>query len=246
MHAWGRDAVAKVPLPGTPDTWIRSEAEFSTAVHTVGAPVPEFLGFEQHEGRLVSIYRRARGSLMWEGVLGSPERAEQFGADLAELQHQLAGLVPPVVLPRQGDRLRSKIRRAAAIVGPEVDGALDDVTFAAREFGRSGGLIAQAAIEVALRYKARRGADIELALSPQRAIEKAHGPRPGVIGGLAAAGSLVSGFHDVGRGSDAVCPGAHYQFVQDGVDAFDLEVFGEDSDTDGWQVHEALTLSKFF
>jgi aminoglycoside phosphotransferase (APT) family kinase protein len=132
VHATGRDAVAKVPLAGTPDAWIRKEAEFSVAVHQAGAPVPEFLGFEHVDGRLVSVYRRARGTPMWDAVVAEPGAAERHGSDLAALQHRLAGLVPPVTLPAQSDRIRSKIRRAAAVIGDDVDAALAAVPDADR------------------------------------------------------------------------------------------------------------------
>ena len=78
VYAWGNDAVAKVPVAGTPDSWIRCEADFSTAVHQVGAPVPEFLGFEAHNGRVASIYRRAVGALMWDAVVAEPEGEMRF------------------------------------------------------------------------------------------------------------------------------------------------------------------------
>ena len=123
VHAWGNDAVAKVPVDRTPDHWIRSEADFSTAVRLVGAPVPEFLGFAEHDGRVVSLYRRAVGVLMWDAIVETPAAVGQHGRRLVELQVLLAGLVPPVGLPRQADRLTSKIRLAARRVDPDLDAA---------------------------------------------------------------------------------------------------------------------------
>jgi aminoglycoside phosphotransferase (APT) family kinase protein len=127
VHAFGNDAVAKLPMPDTPEAWIRIEAEYSAAVHDVGAPVPEFLGFDEHEGRVVSIYRRAFGERMWETVLDHPERAEEHGRRLVELQELFASLVPPIVLPNQVDRIRSKIRIAARYADPQLDTALTAV-----------------------------------------------------------------------------------------------------------------------
>ena len=127
VHAWGNDGVAKVPVDGTPDSWIRSEAAFSTAAHEVGAPVPEFLGFDEHEGRVVSIFRRAVGALMWDALVAAPKQIDEHARRLVDLQAVLAALVPPVVLPSQTDRLSSKIRSAADRFDPALVAALDDV-----------------------------------------------------------------------------------------------------------------------
>ena len=132
VYEWGNDAVAKVPVERTPDSWIRYEADFSTAVHRVGAPVPEFLGFEDHDGRLVSIYRRAVGVLMWDAVVDTPATVDEHGRRLVELQALMAGLVPPVVLPSQDDRLRSKIRLAANRVDAALVAALGEIPTPAR------------------------------------------------------------------------------------------------------------------
>lgn len=127
VHSWGNDGVAKVPVDGTPDSWIRSEAAFSTAAYEVGAPVPEFLGFDEHDGRVVSIFRRAVGVLMWDAVVAAPAQVGEHARRLVELQAALADLVPPVVLPSQDDRLSSKIRRAADRFDPTLAAVLDDI-----------------------------------------------------------------------------------------------------------------------
>jgi aminoglycoside phosphotransferase (APT) family kinase protein len=125
VRAWGNDAVAKVPLPSTPDAWIRSEAAYTAAVHAVGAPVPRVLGVEQVNGRAVSIFERVWGPSMWERVLAAPSTAASCGRELAELHHRLLRLIPPPTLPRQLDRMACKIRRAAAAVAAELEDALD-------------------------------------------------------------------------------------------------------------------------
>ena len=127
VHEFGNDAVAKVPLPDTPEAWIRIEAGYAAAVHQAGAPVPEFLGFGEHEGRTISIYRRAFGELMWDAVLDHPERADDHARRLVGLQELLASLVPPIVLPAQVDRLRSKIRIAARFADPDLEDALGEI-----------------------------------------------------------------------------------------------------------------------
>ena len=124
VHELGADAVAKVPLPNTAEAWIRYEAEYSSAVRLAGAPVPEFLGFIEHDGRTASVYRRARGPVMWEAIVEDPASVMAHGRVLAGLHQQLAALVPPVTVPAFADRVRSKVRAAAPLVGVAVDEVL--------------------------------------------------------------------------------------------------------------------------
>ncbi len=121
MHARGRDAVVKVPFAATPDSWIRDEAIYSDAARRTGAPVPEFLGFDRHHGRLASVYRRARGPVMSTAVVADPSIADGCGQTLARLQADLAARPAPVAIPRQIDRLRCKIRIAAAHLDARLD-----------------------------------------------------------------------------------------------------------------------------
>ena len=81
VHELGTDAVAKVPLPETAEAWIRYEAEYSTAVRLAGAPVPEFLGFIEHDGRIASVYRRARGPVMWDAIVEDPASVPSHATD---------------------------------------------------------------------------------------------------------------------------------------------------------------------
>ena len=111
VHELGTDAVAKVPLPDTAEAWIRYEAEYSTAVRLAGAPVPEFLGFIDCDGRIASVYRRARGSVMWDAIVEDPASVQTHAATLADVHRQLAALVPPTTVPSFADRIRCKVRR---------------------------------------------------------------------------------------------------------------------------------------
>src|SRR6188768_1685963 len=117
VHELGADAVAKVPLPDTAEAWIRYEAEYSSAARLAGAPVPEFLGYLDHEGRTASVYQRARGPVMWDAIRDQPASVSTYGALLADLQRRLTELVPPVTVPLFADRVRCKVRAAAAQVG---------------------------------------------------------------------------------------------------------------------------------
>jgi aminoglycoside phosphotransferase (APT) family kinase protein len=124
VHAYGRGAVAKVPVPSTPDDWIRYEARYADAVRAVGAPAPRLLGLEQIDGRTASVWERVDGTSMWQLVVDRPAQSAALGRLLADLQHSLFVLVPPVTLPRQCDRLVSKIRRTAATVDATLASAL--------------------------------------------------------------------------------------------------------------------------
>ena len=116
VHAYGPGAVAKVPEPATPEGWIRYEAHYAEAARIAGAPAPRLLGLEQIDGRTASIWEHLDGTSMWQLVVDRPERSAELGRLLADLQNELFALVPPVTLPRQRDRLVSKIRRTAATV----------------------------------------------------------------------------------------------------------------------------------
>lgn len=125
VHAYGRGAVVKVPVPSTPEGWIRCEARYAEAARAAGAAVPRLLDLEQIDGRTASVWERVGGSSMWHAVVDQPNRAAMLGRLLAELQLELFALVPPVTLPRQRDRLESKIRRTAATVDPSLRRAIE-------------------------------------------------------------------------------------------------------------------------
>jgi aminoglycoside phosphotransferase (APT) family kinase protein len=117
IRAYGRGAVVKVPDAGTPESWIRFEAEYAEAARSSGAPVPRLLGMERVDGRLASVWEHVHGASMWGQIVDAPGRSAQLGALLADVQEALFALVPPVTLPAQRDRLTTKIRRTAATLG---------------------------------------------------------------------------------------------------------------------------------
>lgn len=127
IHEWGTDAVAKVPLPSTPDGWIESEARFTSIVRRSGAPVPELLGLEMVGGRVVSLYERIRGRSMWAHMVERPDRVPALAESLAALQVRLFTLEAPLDLPRQIDRITCKIRVAAALLDDALLAALSAV-----------------------------------------------------------------------------------------------------------------------
>jgi aminoglycoside phosphotransferase (APT) family kinase protein len=125
IHAYGNGAVIKVPHPSTPTDWILAEADYSDAVHAVGAPVPRLLGVERIDGRPASVWEHIDGVSMWQQIVDRPELSGEFGRALADIQLDLFELVPPVTLPSQRDRLVSKIRVSAATVDASLSRALD-------------------------------------------------------------------------------------------------------------------------
>jgi Ser/Thr protein kinase RdoA (MazF antagonist) len=125
VHAYGRGAVVKVPRAATPDSWILYEAEYAEAARAVGAPAPAFLGIEQISGRQASVWEHLHGPSMWQQVIDQPDRSAEMGRMLADVQQELFELVPPVTLPRQRDRLTSKIRWSAANIDASLAFALD-------------------------------------------------------------------------------------------------------------------------
>jgi aminoglycoside phosphotransferase (APT) family kinase protein len=125
VHAYGRDAVIKVPDRATPEDWILAEARYADAVRAAGAPAPRLLDVEQFRGRAASVWEWVRGPSMWEEILVGPARAASYGRVLADLQLELFALVPPVVLPIQRDRLVNKIRRSALAIDAALGEALE-------------------------------------------------------------------------------------------------------------------------
>jgi aminoglycoside phosphotransferase (APT) family kinase protein len=125
VHAYGPGVVVKVPKPTTPASWIEAEAKYVEAVRAVGAPAPALLGVERILGRPASVWERVEGPSLWQEVVERPHRSAKIGRTLAEVQLALFGLVPPLTLPHQRDRLITKIRWSAANVDGSLAPALD-------------------------------------------------------------------------------------------------------------------------
>lgn len=126
VRAWGTDMVAKVPKESTPRSWIRDEARLTAAVQVLGVPAHRFVELREHSsGKLISVYQRVEGPTLWSLVVDQPSKAAAFGVVLAELQVRMLNVVPHVSLPRQGDRLRCKLRQAQPAFGVPYAEALD-------------------------------------------------------------------------------------------------------------------------
>ena len=116
VHELGTDAVAKVPLPGTAEAWIRYEAEYSSAARLAGAPVPEFLGYRARGSRRERLRACARAGDVGRNPSSDPARVSPH-ASAARRPTAASPLVPPVTVPLFADRVRCKVRAAAALVG---------------------------------------------------------------------------------------------------------------------------------
>lgn len=99
-----------------PDSWILYAAQYAEAARSVGAPAARLLGVETIAGRAASVWERVESLSMWQQVVDRPDHTAAVGRFLADIQNDLFGLLPPVTLPRQRDRLMTKIRLTAASV----------------------------------------------------------------------------------------------------------------------------------
>jgi aminoglycoside phosphotransferase (APT) family kinase protein len=127
VYEWGPDAVAKVPLPGTPEGWIRFEANYATAVHACGVPSPRVLGLESINGRDVSIFERIDGPTMWECVTSKSHQADAVGKHLGELHGDLLSLLGPIALPTQRTRVLAKLYTTERCVDPSAARFADQI-----------------------------------------------------------------------------------------------------------------------
>lgn len=120
VFALDEGRVVKVPHLGTPDSWMRREAEYTTMVHALGLPVPAVLDLTTHDGRTVVVYQRVHGPSMWSVVVARPQEAEAMGGTLADLHLELLARPAQVMLPRQRDRLLCKLRAGGERFGADI------------------------------------------------------------------------------------------------------------------------------
>jgi hypothetical protein len=120
VFAVGSSSVIKVPLPGTPSTWMAAEAVYSKAVGAVGAPAPAMLGCEQVDGATAIRFSRVDGSSLWDVAQDQPRNALEFGAELAAVHLQLRSLPVPILLPELHSRIVAKLHRAQSVLLDEL------------------------------------------------------------------------------------------------------------------------------
>jgi aminoglycoside phosphotransferase (APT) family kinase protein len=117
------DSVLKVPVPGTPPSWIVAESLYCDAAHAVGAPVPRMLGLFTVGNSPAIKFERVRGTSMWERVAADPSSAHAAGTLLAEVHIGLRSHTVPLVLPEMRSRMLAKLHLARTHFG----GVFEDV-----------------------------------------------------------------------------------------------------------------------
>ncbi len=125
VYEWGDDAVIKVPLASTPESWTIFEERYARAVQRMGVAVPDQLGAVEIDGRRSILQHRIEGDSMIQRLQRDPPGAADLGRQLAEIQCGLFSVVPSFELPKQSDRLVAKIRTAARSHGTGFLAALD-------------------------------------------------------------------------------------------------------------------------
>ena len=114
----------KVPRPSVPPHWAADEAEFTAAVRDLGAPAPAVLDVVQVEGRDAIVFERVWGPSMWELISDDPQKAPEFGQDLAEVHRRILRAGLPVAVSGLVGRMRRKINEIKQFSGAERDRAL--------------------------------------------------------------------------------------------------------------------------
>ena len=115
VHAFGADAVIKIPRDGVPSHWAEIEAELSDAVHRHGLPAPEVRDAPSVDGRRCVVFERIDGPSMWEQACADPGRATVVVEQLIEVQRRIHSAGLPAGIPDLVARLSSKIDACDAI-----------------------------------------------------------------------------------------------------------------------------------
>ncbi len=113
VYEFGPDAVVKVPLPSTPDEWMRAEQRYTELVRRVGAPVARTRGTIDHASRPATVYEHIDGPALTAALVDGAN-GRSVGNELARIHLGLFDLVPVAAMPRQQDRLGAKLARVLA------------------------------------------------------------------------------------------------------------------------------------
>ena len=113
-----------------------------------------------------------------------------------------------------------------------LDEPLDHGTLFGGQAVRRGRLIAQTPIEPEIGAEARGRPGPEFPLAPERPVQQADLPGPGVDGRLPVSGPGVGRTHHVGRGGHGRGRGLAFEIVEHPVDGLALEVLGQYGDAD--------------
>jgi len=123
VHAFGTDAVVKVPGPETPGHWAQIEADISTAVHRHGLPTPAVRDVMTIDGRECIVFDRIQGPTMWQRMLEQPTEVEALATEMVGLQRMIHAAGIPEGVPDLTSRLQSKTSACSAITEGERDEA---------------------------------------------------------------------------------------------------------------------------
>lgn len=125
MYAWGGDQVVKVPNAGVPEAWLVEELRIADSAVRSGAPIPAVDGMVMVADRHSMVSRRIDGPSMGRAFRDDPDRADEFGRELARIQVETWACVPSYELPLQRDRVEAKVYAAAREFGDDLLVALD-------------------------------------------------------------------------------------------------------------------------
>ncbi|MEM8745085.1 MAG: phosphotransferase [Actinomycetota bacterium] len=120
VYEWGEVDVVKIAAPSTPTSWIVEELRLTDTVARLGAPVPDRRRLVEVDGRTALAAERIGGPSLWDELAHLPDRATELGESLARLHLDLVELSVSYDLPRQHDRVESKIRAAASRHGADL------------------------------------------------------------------------------------------------------------------------------
>lgn len=119
VHAFGNDAVVKIPRPDTPAHWAEIEADLSTAVHRHGLPAPAVRDVIVVDRRTCVVFDRVHGPSMWQRMLEEPAQAAHLVAEMVAVQRMIHTSGIPAAIPDLSSRLRSKVFACSAISADE-------------------------------------------------------------------------------------------------------------------------------
>ena len=115
VYAWGTNQVLKLYHDWFELEAIQFERRLAQAVQASGLSVPAVGEIVQVNGRNGLIYQRVEGSLMWDVLARKPWCIFHCARRTAELHVALHGVIAPMDLPDQKQRLQRKIERAGAL-----------------------------------------------------------------------------------------------------------------------------------
>lgn len=119
VYEFGHGSVVKVARPDVPDHWAVLEAEYTTAVRTVGVPAPSVIDVIEVDGRNAIVFERIDGRSMWEHMVAEPARIPELAETLAATQRAIFAAGPPVGLDGHIDRMCKKIDEVDRISAEE-------------------------------------------------------------------------------------------------------------------------------